>query len=52
VAVANGNFLIHQYDQINRHLTWLTLAQELAEWRVSLEPFILAATRAIESHEG
>lgn len=52
VAVANRNFLIHQYDQINRRLTWLTLAQDLAEWRVSLEPLILAASKAIESQEG
>ncbi|MGB3686669.1 MAG: HepT-like ribonuclease domain-containing protein [Ornithinimicrobium sp.] len=25
IVVANRNFLIHQYDEINRELTWLTL---------------------------
>lgn len=25
-AVANRNWLIHQYDQIDRRLTWVTLA--------------------------
>lgn len=25
LAVANRNFIIHQYDEINRELTWLTL---------------------------
>lgn len=29
LAVANRNFLIHQYDEINRQLTWLTLARDL-----------------------
>src|SRR3990170_4626263 len=26
LAVANRNFIIHQYDEINRELTWLTLS--------------------------
>ena len=29
LAVANRNFLIHQYDEINRELTWLTLSRDL-----------------------
>src|SRR5450756_1202961 len=29
LAVANRNFIIHQYDQINRELTWLTLSVDL-----------------------
>ena len=28
LAVANRNFLIHQYDEINRQLTWLTLSSD------------------------
>ncbi|MGH3354241.1 MAG: HepT-like ribonuclease domain-containing protein [Nocardioides sp.] len=37
LAVANRNFIIHQYDEINRELTWLTLASDLPEWKVSLQ---------------
>lgn len=36
LAVANRNFLIHQYDEINRELTWLTLSRDLPEWKRSL----------------
>ena len=37
LAVANRNFIIHQYDEINRELTWLTVSTDLPEWKVSLE---------------
>lgn len=37
LAVANRNFIIHQYDEINRELTWLTLARDLPAWKVSLQ---------------
>lgn len=36
LAVANRNSLIHQYDEINRELTWLTLLRDLPEWKRSL----------------
>ncbi|WP_209303675.1 HepT-like ribonuclease domain-containing protein, partial [Escherichia coli] len=36
LAVANRNFIIHQYDEINRQLTWLTLSIDLPAWKVSL----------------
>lgn len=36
LAVANRNFLIHQYDEINHELTWLTLSRDLPEWKRSL----------------
>ena len=36
LAVANRNFIIHQYDEINRELTWLTLSVDLPAWRDSL----------------
>lgn len=49
LAVANRNFIIHQYDQINRELTWLTLAVDLPAWHVSLAPMIEDARTAIES---
>ena len=37
LAVANRNFIIHQYDEINRELTWLTLSRDLPAWKVSLQ---------------
>jgi uncharacterized protein with HEPN domain len=37
LAVANRNFIIHQYDEINRELTWLTLSADLPAWKVSLQ---------------
>ena len=37
LAVANRNFIIHQYDEINRELTWLTLSTDLPAWKVSLQ---------------
>lgn len=36
LAVANRNFIIHQYDEINRELSWLTLSRDLPAWKVSL----------------
>lgn len=36
LAVANRNFLIHQYDEINRELTWVTLSRDLPDWKRSL----------------
>ncbi len=37
LAIANRNFIIHQYDEINRELTWLTLCSDLPAWKVSLQ---------------
>ncbi len=45
LAVANRNFLIHQYDQINREQTWLTLSRDLPSWKTSLS-FLFEAARA------
>lgn len=47
LAVANRNFLIHQYDQINRSLTWLTLARDLPAWRESLQALTTEARGVI-----
>ncbi len=33
LAVANRNFIIHQYDEISRELTWLTLSRDLPHWQ-------------------
>lgn len=43
LAVANRNFIIHQYDEINRELTWQTLARDLPLWAVSLRPLFAGA---------
>lgn len=47
VAVANRNFIIHQYDLINRSITWETLATDLGAWRESLTPLFELARRAL-----
>ncbi|HMR50630.1 MAG TPA: DUF86 domain-containing protein [Arachnia sp.] len=48
LAVANRNFLIHQYDEINRGLTWGTLANDLPAWQESLQALFAEAEEAIE----
>ncbi len=48
LAVANRNFLIHQYDEIDRRLTWLTLASDLPAWRSSLGTLFAEARTSIE----
>jgi uncharacterized protein with HEPN domain len=47
LAVANRNFIIHQYDEINRETTWLTLARDLPAWRTSLQPLFDQARATI-----
>lgn len=49
LAVANRNFIIHQYDQINRDLTWLTLAVDLPAWQKSLTHLIVKASATINT---
>lgn len=43
LAVANRNFIIHQYDQINRAITWQTLAVDLPSWASSLQELFVEA---------
>jgi uncharacterized protein with HEPN domain len=50
LAVANRNFIIHQYDEINRAITWQTLSADLPEWKASLTPQFQAADAAIQAH--
>lgn len=47
LAVANRNFLIHQYDEINREFTWLTLSRDLPEWKCSLDGYFADAEVAL-----
>lgn len=48
LAVANRNFIIHQYDEINRDTTWLTLSEDLPAWHASLRSLIEAATSSMD----
>ena len=49
LAVANRNFIIHQYDEVNRELTWLTLSRDLLlAWRSSGQLLFAEASTAIE----
>lgn len=43
LAIANRNFIIHQYDDVNRSQTWLTLSVDLVDWRSSLVSVIATA---------
>lgn len=49
IAVANRNFIIHQYDEINRVMTWATLSVDLLAWKASLNPLFDAAEAAIDT---
>ncbi len=49
LAIANRNFIIHQYDEIDRHVTWLTLAVDLAAWRDSLAPTFERAEHVVDA---
>lgn len=47
LAIANRNFIIHQYDEIDRAQTWLTLSDDLPQWRDSLRGLFEQAAAAI-----
>lgn len=47
LAVANRNWLIHQYGEIDREVTWPTLSVDLPAWRESLSASFADAERAI-----
>jgi uncharacterized protein with HEPN domain len=52
LAVANRNFLIHQYDEIDRQLTWLTLSRDLPAWGDSLQRLFAAARSTLHLEAG
>lgn len=52
LAVANRNFIIHQYDQIDRELTWGTLSMDLPAWQRSLAPMVYQARAALDPDAG
>lgn len=49
LATANRNFIIHQYDAINRSVTWLTLSVDLGEWKQALQPSFRAAQSSLQT---
>lgn len=51
-AVANRNWLIHQYDQIDRDITWTTLIRDLPAWRAGLAPAFEVAEAILEDDKG
>lgn len=46
-AVSNRNFIIHQYDEVDRQLTWLTLSRDLMAWKELLAPLFEDAEVAV-----
>lgn len=42
-AIANRNWLIHQYDEIDRDITWTTLVRDLTAWRDALAQVFVTA---------
>jgi uncharacterized protein with HEPN domain len=46
-AIANRNWLIHQYDEIDRALTWVTLSRDLTSWRVALTEMFIEAQSSL-----
>ena len=49
IAVANRNFIIHQYDELNRAMTWSTISVDLLAWKASLVPLFRDADAVIEN---
>ena len=52
LAVANRNFIIHQYDEINRGITWQTLSVDLPAWQTSLQSLFGEAEAALDDDGG
>lgn len=48
-AISNRNFLIHQYDEIDREISWVTLSRDLSEWRTALQPLLEKADAVIDA---
>ena len=51
-AIDQRNWLIHQYDQVDREVTWATLSRDIPRWEVALQPhFIEAAARLADESD-
>lgn len=51
-AISNRNFLIRQYDEIDREISWGTLSRDLAGWHELLDPLFARANNAIDRDNG
>lgn len=52
-AIANRNWVIHQYDEIDREVTWNTLSTSVIEWGIFFQSLIEEADTVIaEAPEG
>lgn len=49
-AIANRNWITHQYDEIDRDVTWATLSVSVATWRQALMPLINEAQVLLASN--
>ncbi|PKH38973.1 DUF86 domain-containing protein [Nocardioides alpinus] len=47
-AISNRNFLIHQYDEIDREISWGTLSVDLAGWQRAVTELVAQANDAID----
>ena len=48
-AIGNRNWLIHQYDMIDRDITWATLEQDLPAWSTALASAFDEAGRILDA---
>lgn len=46
-AIANRNWVIHQYDEIDREITWATLSRSIPIWQRALESLFDEAENAL-----
>jgi len=51
-AIANRNWLIHRYDELDRTLTWMTLSADLASWQSALAADFNMAEQALSLNRG
>lgn len=51
-AVANRNWVIHQYDEVDRDVTWATLRDSMATWRTALAPLVAQAEAVLGIQDG
>ena len=51
-AIANRNWLIHRYDELDRALTWMTLSADLASWQSALAADFNMAEQALSLNRG
>jgi uncharacterized protein with HEPN domain len=46
-AIANRTWVIHQYDEIDREVTWNTLSRSVQDWQHAFAPLIAQAQGVI-----